>query len=90
MASVQRPTVKVGDIIRVHVPELFGLWRVDEVVSAAGTWGWFLRISQEGGKISRIIAPRGFEIVSHADDDLRAEVRATMGELWPDLPFGRG
>jgi hypothetical protein len=64
MASDQRPTVKVGDVIRVHIPPLPDLWRVDELLSAAGTWGWFLRISQDSGKISRVIAPRGFEIVS--------------------------
>jgi hypothetical protein len=59
------PTVKRGDIIRVHVPQLPNLWLVDAVL-VGGSWGYFLRISQQvtGGMVSRTIAPRGFEIVA--------------------------
>jgi hypothetical protein len=78
MASVQRlrdihtvPTVKVGAIVRVHVPELQGLWRVDAVL-VGGSWGYFLRISQRvaGGKISRTIAPRGYQIITGEEETL--------------------
>jgi len=62
------PTVNVGDVIKVHVPPLPDLWRVDEVLAAPGTWGYFLRISQEGGKVSRTIAPLGVEIVSSKEN----------------------
>jgi hypothetical protein len=62
------PTVKVGSVIRVNVPPLPGLWRVDEVLAAAGTWGYFLRISQDYGRVSRTIAPRGFQIISGMED----------------------
>jgi hypothetical protein len=62
------PSVNVGDVIRVHVPPLPDLWTVDAVLVGSGSWGWFLRISQRvsGGKVSRTIAPRGFEIISRS------------------------
>jgi len=55
---------------------------VDAVLVGSGTWGYFLRISQRvgGTKLSRTIAPRGFEIVSH-DNPLRTRVRAIIREL---------
>jgi hypothetical protein len=74
------PNVHVGDLIRVHVPPLPDLWIVDEVLKDPGTWGYFLRISQHSGKVSRTIAPRGFEIV-HRVDDLRTQVRAAIREI---------
>jgi hypothetical protein len=49
------PTVKAGDVIRVHVPELTELWVVDEVLG--GSWGYLLRISQDRGAVVRTIAP---------------------------------
>jgi hypothetical protein len=58
------PAVKVGDVIRVHVPKLPDLWRVDELLYDPSSHARFLRISQNNGMVKRIISPRGFEIVS--------------------------
>jgi|ERR1700674_103081 len=75
------PTVKAGDLIRVHIPPLPDLWKVDELLHTPGTWGYFLRISQNSGMVSRTIAPRGFEVVSSADDRRRERVRTAIREL---------
>jgi hypothetical protein len=82
------PTVRAGDVIRVHVPPLPDLWMVDAVLVGSGTWGYFLRISQRvgGTKLSRTIAPRGFEIVSH-DNPLRTRIRAIIREMQPSEPL---
>ena len=71
MASSQRPTVQIGDVIRVHVPDLGpDLWRVDDVLQHRDGWGYFLRISQrrDGAKVCRVIAPIGYQIITSMED----------------------
>ena len=75
------PNVNVGDVIRVHIPPLPDLWKVDEILRHDPSGEYLLRISKDSGKFSRTIAPRGFEVVSRADVPLSTEITDLRARL---------